>query len=141
MKFTPVVEKILANYESDNELTLRNLGKLLSHGKTGGTGKLVILPIDQGFEHGPARSFAVNPDAYDPHYHYKLGIASGCSAYAAPLGNIEAGYKTFKGQIPTILKCNSANSLSRQKEAADQAVTGTVEDALRLGCAAIGFTI
>ncbi len=141
MKLTPAVEKILANYESDNELTRKNLAKMLMHGKLAGTGKMVILPIDQGFEHGPARSFAINPTFYDPHAHYKLGIESGCSAYAAPLGCIEAGYKTFKGQIPTILKCNSANSLSRQKENADQAVTGTVEDAVRLGCAAIGFTI
>jgi len=141
MKLTPAVEKILANYESDNELTRNNIAKMLMHGKLAGTGNMVILPIDQGFEHGPARSFAVNPATYDPHYQFKLGIASGCSAFAAPLGTLEAGYKTFKGKIPTILKVNSANSLSRQKENADQAVHGSVEDAVRLGCVAIGFTI
>src|SRR5690606_39243801 len=108
------------------------------HGRLGGTGNLVILPVDQGFEHGPARSFAPNPAGYDPHYHFKLAIDAGLSAYAAPLGMIEAGADTFAGQIPTILKVNSANSLASVK---DQAVTGSVRDALRLGCPAIGLTI
>ena len=111
------------------------------HGRLGGTGRLVILPVDQGFEHGPARSFAPNPDAYDPHYHYRLAIEAGLSAYAAPLGMLEAGIDSFGDQIPTILKLNSANSLNRAKEGANQAVTGSVEDALRLGCSAVGFTI
>jgi len=111
------------------------------HGKLGGSGKVVILPVDQGFEHGPARSFAPNPPAYDPHYHYQLAIDAGLSAYAAPLGFLEAGADSFAGAIPTILKVNSANSLARAKEAPSQALTAGVKDALRLGCAAIGFTI
>src|SRR6202041_852305 len=135
------VAKILGNYESDNPGTKANLARMLMHGKLGGTGKMVILPVDQGNEHGPARSFAPNPPAYDPHYHFQLAIEAGLSAYAAPLGFIEAGAGTYAGQIPLILKTNSANSLSRQKENADQAVTATVKDALRLGCSAVGFTI
>ncbi len=135
---TPIVRAILANYESDNPGTKANLARILMQGRLGGTGKLVILPVDQGFEHGPARSFAANPDAYDPHYHYQLAIDAGLSAYAAPLGMIEAGAGTFAGQIPTILKCNSSNSWATS---IDQAITGTVDDALRLGCSAIGFTI
>ena len=138
MKITQKVRKILANYESDNPGTKANLARILMEGKLGGSGKLVILPVDQGFEHGPARSFAPNPDAYDPHYHYELAIDAGLSAYAAPLGMLEAGADTFAGAIPTILKVNSSNSLATSK---DQAVTGTVNDALRLGCSAIGFTI
>jgi class I fructose-bisphosphate aldolase len=138
MKITQKVRKILANYESDNPGTKANLARILMEGKLGGSGKLVILPVDQGFEHGPARSFAPNPDAYDPHYHYELAIDAGLSAYAAPLGMLEAGADTFAGAIPTILKVNSSNSLATAK---DQAVTGTVNDALRLGCSAIGFTI
>jgi fructose-bisphosphate aldolase, class I len=138
MTFTPTVKKILDNYESDNPGTKANLARILTHGKLGGTGKLVILPVDQGFEHGPARSFAANPAAYDPHYHYQLAIDAGLSAYAAPLGMIEAGAGTFAGQIPTILKVNSSNSWATS---INQAVTGSVDDALRLGCAAIGFTI
>jgi len=110
-------------------------------GKLGGTGKLVILPVDQGFEHGPARSFAPNPPAYDPHYHFQLALDAGLSAYAAPLGFLEGGASTFAGAIPLILKVNSANSLARAKENPSQAVTASVKDALRLGCAAIGFTI
>ena len=135
------VKQILSYYESDNPGTKANLARILMQGRLGGTGKLVILPVDQGFEHGPARSFAPNPAGYDPHYHFQLAIDAGLSAYAAPLGMIEAGADTFAGQIPTILKMNSANSLSRAKEGADQAVTATVRDALRLGCAGIGFTI
>lgn len=143
MKLTPAVERILAHYESDNRLTLNNLAKMLMHGTLGGTGKMVILPVDQGFEHGPARSFAVNPDAYDPHYHFKLAIESGCNAYAAPLGALEAGVKTFAGKMPLILKMNHSNSLSSaaEKKNPDQAVVANVDDAVRLGCAAIGFTI
>jgi class I fructose-bisphosphate aldolase len=138
VKITQKVKKILDNYESDNPGTKANLARILMHGKLGGSGKLVILPVDQGFEHGPARSFAPNPPAYDPHYHFQLAIDAGLSAYAAPLGMIEAGADSFAGAIPTILKVNSSNSLARMK---DQAVHGSVKDALRLGCAAIGFTI
>jgi len=138
MKITPRVKRILDNYESDNPGTKANLARLLMQGKLAGTGKLVILPVDQGFEHGPARSFAVNPPSYDPHYHFQLAIDAGLSAYASVLGMIEAGAGTFAGQIPLILKVNSANSHSSAK---DQAVTASVKDALRLGCCAIGFTI
>ncbi len=138
MGITRTVRTILAGYESDNPGTKANLARILMNGRLGGTGKLVILPVDQGFEHGPARSFAPNPDGYDPHYHFQLAIDAGLSAYAAPLGMIEAGADSFAGAIPTILKVNSANSLSTTK---DQAVHGSVDDALRLGCAAIGFTI
>ena len=141
MKITQKVKRILDNYESDNPGTKANLARILMHGKLGGSGKLVILPVDQGFEHGPARSFAPNPPAYDPHYHFQLAIDAGLSAYAAPLGMIEAGADAFAGAIPTILKANSANSLSREKETANQAITATVKDALRIGAAAIGFTI
>src|SRR6266542_371844 len=123
MKINGQVQKILSHYESDNPGTKANLARILMHGKLGGTGKLLILPVDQGVEHGPARSFAPNPPAYDPHYHWQLAIEAGLSAFAAPLGFIEGGASTYAGQVPTILKVNGANSLSRQKEAADQAVT------------------
>jgi len=138
MRVTRRVKAILNGYESDNPGTKANLARILMNGRLGGTGRLLILPVDQGFEHGPARSFAPNPDAYDPQYHFQLALDAGLSAYAAPLGMIEAGADTFAGQVPTILKLNNANSLSTNK---DQAVTGSVNDALRLGCAAIGFTI
>ena len=138
MQVTERVKTILNNYESDNPGTKTNLARILMAGKLGGTGKMVILPVDQGFEHGPARSFAPNPPAYDPHYHFQLAIDAGLNAYATPLGMMEAGADTFAGAIPTILKVNSSNSLATEK---DQAITGSVQDALRLGCAAIGFTI
>ncbi|MEL7173372.1 MAG: class I fructose-bisphosphate aldolase [Pseudomonadota bacterium] len=141
MKASRAVQKILSMYEGENPGVKGKLCQMLMTGKLGGTGKMIILPVDQGFEHGPARSFAANPAAYDPHYHYQLAIDAGLNAYAAPLGMIEAGADTFAGQIPTILKVNSANSLIPSDAPKDQAITASVDDAARLGCAAIGFTI
>lgn len=141
MRATKVVQKILSNYEADNAGVKGNLCRILMNGKLGGTGKMIILPVDQGFEHGPARSFAPNPDAYDPHYHYQLAIDAGLNAYAAPLGMLEAGADTYAGQIPTILKVNSANSLIPSVAMKDQAITASVDDALRIGASAIGFTV
>jgi class I fructose-bisphosphate aldolase len=141
MKITPKVKKILNSYESDCPGTKTNLARILMQGHLGGTGKMVILPVDQGFEHGPGRSFAINPAAYDPLYHYQMAVDAGLSAYAAPLGMLEAGADTFAGAIPTILKINSSMSLLPGGDDANQAVTGSVSDALRLGCSAIGFTI
>ncbi|MEK7869402.1 MAG: class I fructose-bisphosphate aldolase, partial [Nitrospirota bacterium] len=134
------VREILSWYESDNAGTKANLARMLRHGKLAGTGKLVILPVDQGFEHGPARSFAPNPAGYNPHYHFQLGIDAGCNAYAAPLGFLEAGASHFAGQIPLILKLNNHDVLHDEKDPLPS-VTSSVRDALRLGCAAVGFTI
>ncbi len=141
MKITRKVKEILSWYESDTPGVKANLARLLMHGRLGGTGRLVILPVDQGFEHGPARSFAPNPDAYDPHYHFELAIEAGLSGYAAPLGMLELGADTFAGAMPLILKMNSSNSLTPKDQAPDQSVTASVKDALRLGCMGIGFTI
>jgi len=138
---TPRVKEILSWYQSDNPGTLANLHRLLMTGTLAGTGKLVILPVDQGFEHGPARSFAKNPAGYDPDYHFELAIEAGCNAYAAPLGFIEAGAAKYAGQIPTILKLNNSDSLSKLGGAPISAITGSVKEAVRLGCAAIGYTI
>jgi class I fructose-bisphosphate aldolase len=134
------IREILSWYRSENPGVLTNLARMLNHGRLGGTGKMVILPVDQGFEHGPARSFAPNPAGYDPRYHFQLAIESGCNAYAAPLGFIEAGAAEFAGDIPLILKCNNHDVLNDEKDPIS-AITAGVEDALRLGCSAIGFTI
>ncbi|GHM58854.1 MAG: fructose-bisphosphate aldolase [Candidatus Mesenet longicola] len=135
------VTEILSNYESENPGVKANLARILMNGKLGGSGKLVILPVDQGFEHGPTKSFDANPEAYDPHYHFKLAIDAGLSAYAAPLGMIESGAMSYAGSIPLILKMNSSNSLHPKSSSYDQAITASVKDALRLGCSAVGFTI
>ena len=139
MRVTQRVKKILDRYESDNPGTKANLARILMQGKLGGTGKLVILPVDQGFEHGPARSFAPNPPAYDPHYHFQLAIEAGLNAYAAPLGMIEAGRRHLRRRDPDHPQAEQLATAWRPRK--DQAVTGSVDDALRLGCAAIGFTI
>jgi class I fructose-bisphosphate aldolase len=140
MPSTDRVKQILSWYSSDSPGVKNNLARLLNHGTLGGTGKMVILPVDQGFEHGPARSFAPNPEGYDPDYHFQLAIDSGCNAYAAPLGFLEAGADKFAGQIPTILKLNNSDTLAKVDQPCS-AVTGSVQDALRLGCSAIGYTI
>ncbi len=137
---TRAVQKILDNYRADSPGIRANLYRLLTHGKLGGTGKLVILPVDQGFEHGPARSFAVNPDGYDPFYHVKLALGAGCNAYAAPYGSLEAVAHQYAGELPLILKVNNHDSLSGEKDPIP-ALTSSVSDALRLGCCAVGLTI
>jgi class I fructose-bisphosphate aldolase len=137
---TPRVREILSWYGAENVGVLTNMARLLNSGRLAGTGKLVILPVDQGFEHGPARSFAKNPDGYDPSYHFDLAIESGCNAYAAPLGALEACARDYAGEIPLILKINNSDVLYGSK-APISALTSSVEDALRLGCAGIGFTI
>jgi class I fructose-bisphosphate aldolase len=137
---TPRVKEILSWYGADNPGVLTNLARMLNHGRLGGSGRMVILPVDQGFEHGPARSFAPNPPAYDPRYHFALAIEAGCNAYAAPLGQIEAGVREHAGDIPLILKLNDADVLHEEADPR-QALTGSVADALRLGACAVGFTI
>lgn len=137
---TPRVREILNWYGADNPGVLTNLARIMNTGLLRGTGKMVILPVDQGFEHGPARSFAKNPDGYDPSYHFELAIESGCNAYAAPLGALEACAREFAGEIPLILKINNSDSLYTSKSPIS-AMTSSIDDALRLGCAAIGFTI
>ena len=134
------VSEILSWYKHVPPGVLNNLARLMNHGRLAGTGKFVILPVDQGFEHGPARSFAPNPPGYDPSYHYQLAIEAGCNAYAAPLGFLEAGAAEFAGQVPTILKLNNHDVLQDEKDPLG-AQTSTIADALRLGCSAVGYTI
>src|SRR5256884_1613854 len=134
------IREILSWYTSENPGVRANLARMLNHGRLAGTGKMVILPVDQGFEHGPARSFAPNPAGYDPRYFFQLAIEAGCNAYAAPLGSLEAGVSDFVGEVPLILKANNHDVLNDEKDPIS-AVTSGVEDALRLGCCAIGFTI
>lgn len=140
MALTDRVKQILSWYGSDNPGIRANLARMLNHGTLAGTGKLVILPVDQGFEHGPVRSFQPNPDGYDPDYHVSLAIDAGCNAYAAPLGFIEAVADRYAGQIPLILKMNNSDTLAKVDQPAS-AVTASVKDAVRLGCSAIGYTI
>jgi class I fructose-bisphosphate aldolase len=134
------VREILEWYGGDNPGTLTNLARLFGAGRLAGTGRLMILPVDQGFEHGPARSFAPNPPAYDPRYHYHLALEAGCSAYTAPLGWLEAGLGHGAAEVPLILKLNSHDSLGDERDPT-QAIHGSVDDALRLGCVGVGYTI
>ena len=134
------VETIVQHYQSQPPGVLANLRRLFYHGRLAGTGKLLILPVDQGFEHGPTPSFAPNPSAYHPDYHPRLALEAGCSAYAAPLGFLEAIAHDFAGTLPLILKVNSSDALGGPSSPLP-AITASVQDALRLGCSAIGYTI
>ncbi len=134
------VKEILSWYAGESPGVLTNLARMLNHGILAGTGKMVILPVDQGFEHGPGRSFAMNPPAYNPQYHFELAIDSGCNAYAAPLGFLEAGAAEFAGSVPLILKLNNHDVLLDEKDPY-QAVTASAMDALHLGCVGVGYTI
>ncbi len=138
--FTDRVRQILGWYAGNPPGVLANLARFLTHGRLAGTGKMVILPVDQGFEHGPARSFAKNPEGYDPRYHFQLSIESGCAGHAAPLGALETGAVEYAGQTPLILKLNNSDVLSKGEDPCP-AVTASVKDALRVGASAIGFTI
>lgn len=138
MQITGPVREVLSWYDGERPGVKANLARMLMHGLTGGSGRLLILPVDQGFEHGPAASFAANPAGYDPRYHFELAIEAGVSALAAPLGFLAAGADRYAGAVPLILKANSANGLGSIK---DEAITATVRDALELGCSAIGYTI
>jgi class I fructose-bisphosphate aldolase len=140
MPLTDRVKQILSWYGSDNPGIRANLARMMMHGTLAGTGKMVILPVDQGFEHGPARSFQPNPEGYDPDYHAQLATDAGCNAYAAPLGFLESVADRYAGHLPLILKLNNSDSLAKMDQPCS-AVTGSVDDALRLGCAAIGYTI
>lgn len=135
------IRTILGYYASENPGVKTNLARMLHAGRLAGTGRMVILPVDQGFEHGPARSFAPNPAGYNPRYHVELAIKAGCNAYAAPLGFIEAIASDYAGEIPLILKTNNHELLIGEDADPHSAVTSTVADALRLGCVAVGFTI
>jgi class I fructose-bisphosphate aldolase len=134
------VEQILANYAGENPGVIGNLRRLMNTGRLAGTGKIVILPVDQGFEHGPARSFAPNPPGYDPAYHPALAVEAGCNGYAAPLGFIESIAHRYAGELPLILKVNNSDSLGGP-DTPCSALTSAVDDAVRLGCSAIGYTI
>jgi class I fructose-bisphosphate aldolase len=142
MHITQTVKRILKNYEGETVALKTNLARILSHGRMQGTGKMLVLAVDQGFEHGPDKIFASNPKAYDPHYIYHLATKYKLSALAAPLGLLQSGSETYLAQVPLILKINSNNLLmKRDASAPDQALTATIQDALDLGCVGIGFTI
>jgi fructose-bisphosphate aldolase, class I len=136
------VSEILSWYPAMTSQQKYNLLRFINYGRIGGTGKFVLLPVDQGFEHGPGRSFQPNPAGYDPLYHAKLAIDSGCNGYAAPLGQIEAAVDVITAaSLPTILKVNSHDLMMPDDDDPAPAVTAWVDDAVRLNCAAVGFTI
>lgn len=110
---------------------------LYDYGPGGGT--LLVLPIDQGLEHGPVDFFA-NPESLDPDYQYRLAKDGKFSAIALHIGLAEKYFHRYAGEVPLILKLNGKTSIPPDTEAFS-ALTGNVEDAVRLGADAVGYTI
>ncbi|MAP24400.1 MAG: fructose-bisphosphate aldolase [Rickettsiales bacterium] len=137
---TTIVKNILQNYTYETPAVRGRISQLLHQGELAGTGRLMISAVDQGFEHGPIDSFAMQPEAYDPCFHFRFAYENGLSGLAGPLGFLQAGVDMYPGQLPLILKMNSSNKLIDIADP-DQAVTASIDDAVQLGCAAIGFTI
>lgn len=137
------VEEILSWYQHTNTSQQQeNLARILNHGRIGGTGKLMILPIDQILEHGPGRAFELNPVMYDPLEQAQFAVDGGFNAFAAPLGSLERGYEVLaKHNVPTILKVNSHTLMIPDNENPKPSIHSWVDDAVRLGCSAVGFTL
>jgi len=129
-----------------NELFERidNIGKrtrlkrlLYQHGVK--NGKVILLPIDQGLEHGPIDFFA-NPDSLDPSFQLELAKKGDFSGIVFHIGLAEKYMKEYAGDVPLVLKLNGKTAIPSDKEAFS-GLTGTVEDAVRLGADAIGYTL
>jgi fructose-bisphosphate aldolase, class I len=104
-----------------------------------GNGSLLLLPIDQGIEHGP-RDFFPNPASKDPEYQFRLAAEAGYSALACQIGMAEKYYPDYAGQVPLILKVNGKTDVPPSEEALST-VNASVEDAVRLGADAVGYTL
>lgn len=104
-----------------------------------GNGTLMLLPIDQGIEHGP-RDFFPNPASKDPEYQFKLAAEAGYSALACQIGMAEKYYPDYAGRVPLILKVNGKTDIPSSAKALSTC-NATVEDAVRLGADAVGYTL
>ena len=111
----------------------RNTFKTINGGTSWGA-------VNTGLQTTWARSLAVNPPAYDPSYHFRLALDAGCNAYAAPLGSLEASAAKFAGQVPLILKVNGKTDVP-PSDSALSTTNASVEDAVRLGADAVGYTL
>jgi len=110
---------------------------LFQHGLRNGTA--LFLPYDQGLEHGP-RDFFANPAAGDPAYIVKLALEGGFNGIAIQIGLAEKFYWDYAGEVPLILKLNGKTDIPSD-EAALSPLNATVEEAVRLGADAVGYTL
>src|SRR5688572_5311241 len=104
-----------------------------------GQGTLMLLPIDQGIEHGP-RDFFPNPASKDPEYQFRLAAEAGYSAIACQIGMAEKYYPDYAGAVPLILKVNGKTDIPPSGDALST-LNSSVEDAVRLGADAVGYTL
>jgi class I fructose-bisphosphate aldolase len=135
IKTVPEQKSLLATLAPGKRTRLRRL--LFEFGP--GSGTLLFLPIDQGIEHGP-RDFFSNPASKDPEYQFHLAAEAGYSAIACEIGLATKYYPDYAGQVPLILKVNAKTDVPPSDEALSPCNAG-VEDAVRLGADAVGYTL
>ncbi|MBL0725400.1 MAG: class I fructose-bisphosphate aldolase [Alphaproteobacteria bacterium] len=154
---SPLASYIHHNYGAEPTKCIENLYNILLGGPVNvKKPRIIILPVDQGFEHGPHRSFEKNKKGFDPLYLYKLASYNHLSAFAAPLGmlqllrsnllshdNLNPNDAPLGFRVPLVLKINSNDYFTACDVDTDpsQAIIATVDDAVTLGCAGIGVTI
>jgi fructose-bisphosphate aldolase, class I len=137
MEITSATEQksLLATLSPGKRTRLRRL--LFEFGP--GNGTLLLLPIDQGIEHGP-RDFFANPASKDPEYQFHLAAEAGYSAIACQIGLAEKYYPDYAGQVPLLLKVNGKTDVPPSDDALST-TNASVEDAVRLGADAVGYTL
>ncbi len=128
-------QSLLATLPAGKRTRLRRL--LYEFGP--GNGTLLFLPIDQGIEHGP-RDFFPNPESKDPEYEFRLAAEAGYSAIACQIGMATKYYPAYAGQLPLLLKINGKTDIPSSDEAFSS-LNASVEDAVRLGADAVGYTL
>jgi class I fructose-bisphosphate aldolase len=133
------VDTIFMNSDRNNHV-LGNLQWLYNHGRLAKTGYLSILPVDQGIEHSAGASFAKNPIYFDPENIIKLAIEGGCNGVASTFGVLGLYARKYAHKIPFIVKINH-NELLTMPNTFDQIMFGNIEQAFKMGAAAIGATI
>ncbi|MFT4326681.1 MAG: class I fructose-bisphosphate aldolase [Candidatus Woesearchaeota archaeon] len=110
---------------------------LYNHGPKNGS--LMILPIDQGLEHGPI-DFLDNPPAEHPFFQFELAVQGKFSAIACHIGLAQKYYTAYAGKIPLVLKLNGRTDIP-SNDNAFSACDASVEDAIKLGASAVGYTL
>ncbi len=137
MAMTRVKRPTLNDLELSNGKRTRLHRLLYKYGPANGT--LLLLPIDQGLEHGP-RDFFVNPPAKDPEFQLRLAKEGGFSGIVFQVGIAEKYMQRYAGEVPLVLKLNGKTEIPSDKAPLSPCLA-SVEDAVRLGADAVGYTL
>jgi class I fructose-bisphosphate aldolase len=97
------------------------------------------IKLHRLLEHGPIDFFA-NPDSVDPLFQLRLAKEGGYSGIVFHIGLAGKYLKDFAGEVPLILKLNGKTNIPKDTYAFSPQ-TASVEDAVRLGADAVGYTL